>query len=146
MSSERTATASTATRAGLASDWLIARTRRLNLLLTGSHMTTQVLLASLRPYLQTPLCEWAFGTALPAPGEVSTLLICDVAILSLEQQQALLSCLENTAPGQTQVVSTTALELFTLVEHGMFLAALFYRLNTVRLDAPHASFSPCASH
>ena len=65
-----------------------------------------------------------------------TLLICDVATLSLDQQRALLSWLDCAVPGQTQVVSTTALELFPLVEHGTFLQTLYYRLNSVRLDAP----------
>jgi transcriptional regulator of acetoin/glycerol metabolism len=70
------------------------------------------------------------------PREVATLLSCDVATMSLDQQRALLSWLDQVAPGQTQVVSTTNLELFPLVEHGTFLEALYYRLNTMRLDAP----------
>jgi len=63
------------------------------------------------------------------------MLIRDVATLSLDQQHALLSWLDQAGPGHAQVVSTAALALFPVVEHGMFLEALYYRLNTVRLDA-----------
>jgi hypothetical protein len=117
-------------------EWVILHTRRPNVLFTGLHAATEMFMASLRPTLRPPVYHWAPDTALPAPREAPTLLICDVATLSLDQQRALLSWLDQAGPGQTQVISTTALELFPLVEHGTFLEALYYRLNTLRLDAP----------
>jgi hypothetical protein len=39
-------------------------------------------------------------------------------------------------PSHAQIGSRAALALFSLVEHCLFLEALYYRLNTVRLDAP----------
>jgi hypothetical protein len=136
VSAQRTAPASTIAHAGLSPESLIVRTQRPNVLITGSNATTEVFVATLRPYLQNPVCDWATETALPTPCETATLLISDVATLSLEQQQALMGWLDRAAAGDTQVVSTTALELFPLVERGTFLEALYYRLNTVRLDAP----------
>jgi sigma-54-interacting transcriptional regulator len=121
---------------GPSPEWAILRTRRPNVLFTEWHAATDVIMATLRPYLRPPVYCWVPDSALPEPREVMTLLICDVATLSLDHQRALLSWLDHAALGQTQVVSTTALELFSLVEHGMFLEALYYRLNTVRLDAP----------
>jgi hypothetical protein len=142
---ERTAQDSTAARGKLAPEWLVLRTRRPNVLLTGSHGTTEVVVATLRPYLRPPVHCWAPDIPMPKPGDVATLLVCDVATLSLDQQRALLSWLEDVAPGQTQVVSTTTLELFPLVEHGTFLEALYYRLNTLRLDAPAANIPHSAA-
>ena len=115
-------------------EWRILRVRRPNVLLTGAHATTEVLMATLRPYLRAPIYYWAPGVALPAPGDVATVVICDIATVLLEHQHSLLSWLDRVDPGQTQVVSTTDLELFSLVEQGTFLEALYYRLNIVRLD------------
>lgn len=125
-------------RAGqsLAPEWLVLRARRPNVLLTGAHATTEVVMATLREYLIAPICYWAPNVTLPAPRDVATLLVCEVASLSLDQQQILLSWLDQVEPGETQVVSITALELFPLVERGSFLEALYYRLNILRLDAP----------
>jgi hypothetical protein len=131
----RTAAPSTVASGGIP-EWIILRTRRPNVLFTGWHAPSEIVMATLQPYLRPPVYCWAPDTALPVPRDVTTLLICDVASLSLDQQRALLSWLDQAPPGQTQVVSTTALELFPLVEHGTFLETLYYRLNTVLLDAP----------
>jgi hypothetical protein len=117
-------------------EWVILHARRPNVLFTGLHAATEIFMATLLPTLRSPVYSWAPDTALPAHSDVPTLLIWDVATLSLDRQRALLSWLDQAAPGQTQVVATTALELFPLVERGTFLEALYYRLNTLRIDAP----------
>jgi hypothetical protein len=117
-------------------EWLVLRTRRPNVLIAGTYDTTEAVVATLLPYLRPPVYCWTPDASLPAPHEVSTLLVRDVATLSLDQQHALLSWLDLAGAGHAQVVSTAALPLFPLVEHGEFLEALYYRLNTVRLDAP----------
>lgn len=141
MSRQRFASVSTAPCLELAPEWLLVRTRRPNTLITGSHATLDVLMASLRPSLQDPVFHWSPETALPTADEAGTLLIRDVAALSLEQQRTLLAWLDTASAGHPQVVCTTALEVFPLVERGTFLEELYYRLNTLRLDAPsrHAS-------
>jgi transcriptional regulator of acetoin/glycerol metabolism len=63
-------------------------------------------------------------------------LVRDLATLSVDQQRALSSWLDQVGPGHVQIVSTNALPLFPLVEQGVFLEALYYRLNTLRLGAP----------
>ena len=138
MCGSHAAPASTLTPAGVPPEWLIVRTRRPHVLITGSDASIEVLLATLRPSLQVPVRQWASDQALPAPHDAATLFIRDVATLSLEQQHALLSWLDHVPPGHPQVVSTTSLELFPLVERGTFLDVLYYRLNTVRLDAPRS--------
>lgn len=102
--------------------------------MTGSQATIDALMASLRPSLEEPVNHWAPDSPLPMAKNVATLVICDLATLSVDQQRALLSWLDDAPPGRTQVVSTTVVEVFPLLERGMFLPALFYCLNTVRLD------------
>ena len=91
-------------------------------------------LADLWPQLRRPLVVWSAEIALPAPCESMTLLIRDVPRLSRPQQKKLLTWLDSAKPRTIQVVSTTALELFRLVEEGIFLDRLYYRLNVMRLD------------
>lgn len=131
---QRTVPDSIALGESLLAEWRLVRARRPNVLLTGALAATEVLMATLRPYLRAPIYYWAPAVALPAPGDVATLVICDIASVRLEHQHILLSWLDQVVPGQTQVVSTTDVELFALVEQEMFLEALYYRLNIVRLD------------
>jgi len=109
---------------------------RPNVLITGSQATVDALMASLRPSFEGPVNRWTPSLPLPDIDTVATVLIGDVATLSLEEQRALLSWLDKASSrSHTQVVSTSVIELFPLVERGTFLPDLFYRLNTVRLDA-----------
>ena len=134
MSVQRTVPNLMAAGESLITEWRILRARRPNVLLTGTPVTTEVLMATLRPYLRAPIYYWDPGVALPAPRDVATVVVLDVANFCLEHQRVLLSWLDRVVPGQTQVVSTTDVELFLLVEQGTFLEALYYRLNVVRLD------------
>ena len=136
MRGQTTASISRVSRPAPSPDARIVRACRPNVLITGSQATIDVLMASLRPSLKRPLNYWSPNSPLPAPAAVATLVIGDVATLSFEQQRALMSWLDGATRGSTQVVSTSVIELFPLVQRGMFLAALFYRLNTVRLDPP----------
>ena len=108
-------------------EWVVLRTRHPNVLIAGTYDTTEAVVATLLPYLRPPVYYWTPDASLPAPHEVTTMLIRDVATLSLDQQHALLSWLDRAGSGHAQVVSTAALALFPLVEHGMFLEALYYR-------------------
>ena len=117
------------------SEWIILRAERTNVLITAPDAMVDAVVVALLPDLRRPMYAWAREGALPAPHEVGTLLIRDVGRLSLDQQRALLSWLNPPAVlGHIQVVSTTAFEVFSLVAQGVFLEALYYRLNTVRLD------------
>jgi hypothetical protein len=108
--------------------------QRPNLLFVGTSDTTDAAVAILRPHLRTPIYDGP-DAARPAPHAPPTLLLHEVATLPLDQQHALCMYLNHVASGETQVVSTTTVDVFPLVEQGRFLAALYYRLNTLRFDA-----------
>jgi DNA-binding NtrC family response regulator len=59
------------------------------------------------------------------------LIVDEVAELDANDQRFLLGWL-NGPGGRTQVISLTSQPLFPLVERGLFLADLYYRLNIVR--------------
>jgi len=70
------------------------------------------------------------------------MILHDVGALTLEEQRRLLDWLLETT-GRTRVVSTTSGPLLPLVEVGLFLDTLYYRLNTVYLDV--AAYDPRSS-
>jgi hypothetical protein len=69
--------------------------------------------------------------ALPESND-GTLLVDDVAGLSADQQMRLLRWLDDRR--HMQVISTSERNLYSLVETGAFLDALYYRLNVITLD------------
>jgi len=101
-------------------------------LVIGTTEAVEQSLAGLMPYLDTPVRCWSPDAPLPAPGDVNTLVIRDVEVLTAERQRELLSWLEE-AVARTRVVSTTTVPLFQRVTAGLFLDTLYYRLNTVTL-------------
>jgi hypothetical protein len=115
-------------------DWWVATTARPNVLVTGRPAAAEQALAALMPYLDAPVGCWAPDTSLPSSGDVRTLVIRNLDELPLDQQRALSSWLQG-APTRTHVVSTATVSLFQLVTTGRFLEVLYYRLNTLLLDA-----------
>jgi len=104
-----------------------------NVLVEAPAALAGLLLAALRPHLRTPIHEHhpKAGVPVPQPNEGSVILL-DVASLSLGEQAELIEWL-NGRDGRVQVAATSSEPLFPLVERGSFDAALFYRLNIVRI-------------
>ncbi len=115
-------------------DWHTLKTARCNVLVTGIADAVERSLAALLPHLEQPVWCWTLDTVLPSTGDVRTLIIRNVDALSVNQQRELSSWLEQSAGARTRVVSTTTVPLFALVAAGLFVDALYYRLNTLLLD------------
>jgi hypothetical protein len=92
-------------------------------------------LEAVGPCLATPMVIWNGTNPLPVE-PVGTLVVPNVDGLDHEQQHQLMRWLDVTS-GTAQVISTTAQPLFPLVKRGIFLEALYYRLNTIRVDLHH---------
>ena len=110
----------------------LARSNRCQVLVIDTTEAVEQSLAALMPYLDSPVCCWSPDAPLPSPGDVNTLVIREVELLTAERQRELLSWLEG-AVARTRVVSTTTVPLFQRVSSGLFLDTLYYRLNTVTL-------------
>jgi sigma-54-interacting transcriptional regulator len=115
-------------------DWHIARASQCRVLVAGAADAVEHSLAVLMPHLGPPVCCWTPDTSLPSPRDVKTLVIRNVDALSAIRQRELLLWLEQAAVAQTRVISTTTVPLFQHVTAGLFLDALYYRLNTVMLS------------
>ena len=92
-------------------------------------------LEAVGPCLATPIVIWNATNPLPVE-PVGTLVVPNVDGLDNDQQHQLMRWLDATS-GAPQVISTTAQPLFPLVKRGIFLEALYYRLNTIRVDLHH---------
>ncbi len=128
-------------------EWRFLSERRCNVLLEGTVDAIDAVLHLLQPRIDQPIAWHQPPAALQLPGgEAGTLILRDTAALNRDEQRTLLAWMNE--GGGTQVVATSACTLFTLVEAGLFDAALYYRLNVVllRIDAStHGGMLPAAA-
>jgi hypothetical protein len=114
-------------------EWTSVCTDRCNLLVEGASPITERLLTLLGPHLLMPVLRMGAREPFYLPtAACGALILTDVSRLS-EAGQAMLLAWLDARQERTQVISTTARHLFPLVHGGRFAAALYYRLNTVRL-------------
>lgn len=114
-------------------EWNAVAREHCNVLVEGVPTVAAPVLAVLRGHLRAPIHEYnpSIGSPVPEPTE-GTLVLLEVASLDLRQQAKLLRWLSD-RQGSVQVASTSSEPLFPLVERGAFDAALYYRLNVVRI-------------
>src|SRR6266853_3292575 len=110
---------------------LLLSTPRPNLLLEGPAAQIQAVVAALKPLLTSPVIAWCGGGL---PGEHrGTLIVQEIHRLDDTQQRQLMIWLDD-AVGTVQVIATTSEPLFPMVERGVFLEVLYYRLNILRVE------------
>jgi hypothetical protein len=121
-------------RQDLRLEWDAITAAHHNLLLVGSAPAIKAMLRAVEPHLREPLwiCRPSAGVELPQPNE-GTLILLEVGGLDMIQQGQMLQWL-NQVQSRVQVVSTSSEPIFSLVQAGGLLSALYYRLNVVRLD------------
>jgi hypothetical protein len=103
-----------------------------NLLLEGGESQVETVLSAVVPSLPRPVTTWAGTASLPTVRD-GTLIVPLVNRFDDDQQRQLLRWLDETA-GTVRVIATTPGSLFRLVQRGTFLDALYYRLNTIRVE------------
>lgn len=110
------------------------RRSRPNVLVVGSSMDTDRTFEVMYPYLRTPVVAWVPRETREFPvSSFRTLVIRDAEALDSGQQENLVALLYRLA-SDIQVVSTSTVPLFPLVQRGQFLDRLYYQLNVVYLD------------
>jgi hypothetical protein len=114
---------------------LTAMQPRVNLLVIGQDSAIQNILDLVLANMDEPIATWCPGEplVLPSDARAGTIVLRDVSALALEDQHRLLAWSDQAA-GRMRLVSTTRAPLFPQVEAGAFIAALYYRLNTVLCD------------
>jgi hypothetical protein len=106
-----------------------------NMLVRGEKSATTATLVALSADLSMPLVTWIAGADADLPAlEKGTVVLHDVDRLDISAQHRLLTWLDDRG-GRVRVISTAHSDLFDLVTAGEFLDPLYYRLNTIVVDA-----------
>jgi|KBSMisStandDraft_5_1062788.scaffolds.fasta_scaffold11977_8 hypothetical protein len=117
-----------------ATESLLLRTRRHNVLIEGPVEATGAALLQMQPHIPEPIVWKPPQAPLELPGsKPSALILENIAALSAEEQARLLAWL-GCHRTHTRVVSTTDRPLFAFVTRGDFDERLYYRLNVVLLQ------------
>ena len=105
-----------------------------NVLLIGPESATAHALDRIQVHLHLPIEAWSPADARALPnGQAGTLLIPSIDKADDDQQSQLSAWLDSRL-GLVQVVALSVAPLFPLVERGIFLAQLYYRLNQICVD------------
>ncbi len=112
-------------------DWAILRRTRSNALLVGPREATEAAVASLLPDLSRPVVAWQPDNE-RQPITSGTVVIRDIDTFDSVQQHRLLEWLDGL--GAVQILSFASRPVHPLVRSGVFLDALYYRLNVVYLE------------
>ena len=115
-----------------------------NMLVRGEKSAVTATVVALSADLSMPLVTWIAGADADLPRlDQGTLVLQDVDRLDLGAQRQLLAWLDDRG-GRVRVISTARHDLFDLVTAGAFLDPLYYRLNTIVVDAvaPDARCTP----
>ena len=106
-----------------------------NLLVRGEKSAAAATVVALTKDFPPPLLTWnaASDNGLPTV-DFGTLVIHDVDGLDLEKQRVLLTWLEHRTT-RGRLITTATHDLFPLVQACVFLDQLYYRLNTIVIDA-----------
>jgi hypothetical protein len=114
---------------------LLSENRRPNLLVVCKGVSVEAAVRHVVAYCAPPYHLTAFPGKLDLPEEKKgTLLVADVAMMSIGQQMRLFDWLPADSE-HLQVVSISSVPLRAQVDDGKFLEGLFYRLNVIYLDA-----------
>ena len=115
-------------------DWSVVLHARPNMLIVGPGAAVDAFIGAVTPHLRAPVRPFvcpALPSNLPVDG---TLILRSVDALDAHQQQGLARLLDESQSRHTQVISITATPLYLMVQAGMFLDRLYYRLNVVHFE------------
>ena len=112
----------------------IARRARTNTLLIGPARAIDAAINVLIADRREDVSFWTPVQPIRMPGR-TIVVIRDVGVLARNLQAAWLAALErSTRKAPLQVIATNSFSVFSLVERGLFLNTLYYRLNCMLVD------------
>lgn len=112
-------------------EWRILLRHHPNVLLEGRESDIDATLVALGKDFYPQVIEWG-GGAPARPADAVTLIVREIARCTATQHAELSRWLDaGRAP--VQVISTSSVPVFPLVERGIFPSDLYFRLNTIRL-------------
>ncbi len=108
-------------------------TRKPNILIVSTEKARETVTEQMAASCRPPVHICRVPGPLYLPASCGTLVLTDPAELEMNQQLALYDWISRHHP--SRVLSVTSADIPSLVRDGLFLEGLYYRLNTVRVDA-----------
>ena len=115
-------------------DWRAFLQTRVNILVTGPDAALEAYLRAAQPVFRSPIRSVA-GSRTLALRAAKTLIVRDVDKLSRAAQRILFAWMDMPEHRDTQIVSMASGPLLPLVQANLFDLDLYYRLNTIWLEA-----------
>jgi hypothetical protein len=116
-------------------EWRMLRAARPNILIIGADEAVSPAVSAIVGVLPGAVARLAPNAPPPHDGVAEMLIMPDIAELTAERQREWLAWLDSVEGRRPQIVATSAVPLYPLVVSELFLEALYYRLNTILLDA-----------
>jgi Sigma-54 interaction domain len=116
------------------SEWRILRATRPNILVVGAEDDVRSTVDALVAEFPGPVSYLGPNAPPPSLDEAGMLVVPDVAALSSERQREWLTWLSGEDVRRPQIVATSSVPVYPLVEEDRFSEVLYYRLNTILLD------------
>lgn len=116
-------------------DWDLVSSVEVNVLLIGERGTIVASVDAMRTHLVDPLVQidCREGLDLSSVPPRGTVVLLDVDELALADQQRLNAWLAQ-ADDRPRVISTSRVSLVPMIDAGIFIESLYYRLNILRFD------------
>jgi hypothetical protein len=115
-------------------EWRMITAARPNILVIGSADAVESTVSALVARLPGSVSYLRPNEPPPASDQAEMLVVPDVAALSPDRQHEWLAWLNNADVRRPQIVATSGVPVYPLVEADQFSGVLYYRLNTILLD------------
>src|SRR6266853_202266 len=115
-------------------EWGMLRSVRPNILIIGADEALASTVSALVAELPGPVSYLGPNDAPPVRHEVEMLVLPDVAVLSTDRQHEWMTWMSDLDGRRPQIVATSRVPVYPLVQTQIFLETLYYRLNTILLE------------
>ena len=115
-------------------EWRMITAVRPNILVIGTADAVESAVSALVARLPGSVSYLQPNAPPPAIDQAEMLVVPDVAALSPDRQHEWVTWLSNGDVRRPQIVATSGVPLYPLVEADQFSGILYYRLNTILLD------------
>jgi hypothetical protein len=115
-------------------EWRMISAVRPNILVIGAADAVESAVSALVARLPGSVSYLPPNAPPPASDEAEMIVVPDVAALSPDRQTEWVTWLSNVDAPRPQIVATSGVPVYPLVEADQFSGILYYRLNTILLD------------
>lgn len=115
-------------------EWRMIREVRPNILVIGAADVVESTVSALVAELPGPVSYLRANAPPPSDNDAGMLVVRDVTALTRDRQHEWLTWLNDVNMRRPQIVATSDVPVYPLVQREQFSGTLYYRLNTILLE------------